>query len=55
MGICFEKFQLDQIQNDRLSAIIIFNMRDIWPVISGGILINVPGVYLNKNSILVKN
>ena len=23
-------FQIDQIQNDRLSAIIIFNVADIW-------------------------
>ena len=26
----FEKFQLDQIQNGRLSAIIHFHMADIW-------------------------
>ena len=29
VGICTEKFQLYQIQNDRLSAIINFNMPDI--------------------------
>ena len=28
--ICPEKFQLDQIQSGRLSAIINFNMPDIW-------------------------
>ena len=31
--ICQEKFQLDQIQNGRLSAIILFNMRDIWEIV----------------------
>ena len=29
VGICSEKFQLDQIKNGRLSAIINFNMPDI--------------------------
>ena len=30
VGICPEKFQLDQIQNGRLSGILSFNMCDIW-------------------------
>ena len=30
VGICPEEFQLDQIQNVRLSAIINFNIPDIW-------------------------
>ena len=29
VGICSENFQLDQIKNGRLSAIINFNMPDI--------------------------
>ena len=30
VGICLEKFQLDQIQNSRPLAIMYFNMLDIW-------------------------
>ena len=30
VGICSENFELEQIQNGRLSAIINFNMPDIW-------------------------
>ena len=30
VGICLEKFQLDQIQNSRTLAILYFNMPDIW-------------------------
>ena len=29
LGICSENFQLDQIKNGRLSAVINFNMPDI--------------------------
>ena len=34
VGICPEKFQLDQIQNSRLSAIIIIIMCDTWQAVS---------------------
>ena len=33
VGICSVKFQLDQIKNGRLSAIINFNMPDIWQTV----------------------
>ena len=31
-GLWFEKIKLDQFQNGRLSAIINFNMPDIWQI-----------------------
>ena len=31
--ICPEKFQLDQIENGQLSAIINFNMPDTWKTV----------------------
>ena len=34
--MCPEKFQLDQIQNDRLAAIIDFIMQNIWQTMRDG-------------------
>ena len=33
VGICPEKFRFNQIQNDRLSALINVNMPDIWQTV----------------------
>ena len=32
-GICPEKFELDVIKNDRLVAIIDYNMRKVWKTV----------------------
>ena len=39
--ICPEKFQVDQIQNGRLSAIINFNMPDIWQTVPDNYTISI--------------
>ena len=33
VGMCFENFQRDQIKNGRLSAVMNFNMPDIWQTV----------------------